>query len=163
MKEFDSLDKVIELFNRVGQNGINNIYIYSISNMQSAQGGFVAGMERGMQEASENRAWEGYLICLDEKGLGLIPLKNTKPLFVIKPENMLVNLESYSFFNYDEIDNIKIKRLNLISPVAKDVTIKLKNGIEYKLIVRNKEKKIPYHADNFSKFIKLINNLYKEE
>lgn len=154
MEEFNTIEKVIELFNKVGCFGYNNCYIYVTTNYQTMKSGYNAGAEEGMKAARENRGWEGYLINTTETGLGIIPLKNSKPLLFIKPENMSVHLEAYSFFNYNDIESIKVKKLNFFSTTAKDVRIRLKNGIEYKLIAKNKEKLIPYHADNFEKFVK---------
>ena len=53
---------------------------------------------------------------------------------------------------------VKIKKLGFISPVAKTVDIKIKNDENFNLVVRNKEKLIPYHEENFAKFIEIYKN-----
>ena len=47
----------------------------------------------------------------------------------------------------------KIKRANLISLVSKEITIKLGNGRVINLMVNNKEKALPYHEMEFTKFV----------
>ncbi|MBO5138615.1 MAG: hypothetical protein J6B89_03135 [Bacilli bacterium] len=88
----------------------------------------------------------------------MIPLKNTKSIFVVKPENMVVQIGEFIFISNDNISDVKIKRLGLISAVDKTVDIKLKDGADFNLIVRNKEKLISYHEENFLKFV----NKYKK-
>lgn len=126
---------------------------YGLTNMQS-----VSSIRIGSNDLSMNNLWHGFLINDTEKGIGLIPLENTKSILVFKPENMKVHLEDFIFIDKDEIESIKIKRLNFISAVTKEVNIKLKDGSRYSLMINNKEKSLEYHEINFSKFI----NKYKK-
>lgn len=161
MNEFNTIEGIRELFEKVNCIGEDNCFFYSIRNMRSAKvgatGGLVGGMMAGMKAAENNRAWDGYLINQTEKGIGLIPLKSTKSLY-IKLENMVVQLDQFMFIENNNISSVKIKKLNLFSPVAKTVDIKLKNDADFKLIVRNKEKQLPYHEENFAKFISKYKN-----
>lgn len=153
MGEFKTLQDIEELFKRVDCIGDNNCFFYSLTNIQS-----ISKMMVGSDELPMSNMWDGFLINDTEKGIGLIPLENTKSVFVIKPENMIVHLEDFIFINKNEIESIKIRRLNFISAVAKEVNITLKNGAKYNLMINNKEKSLEYHEMNFSKFI----NKYKK-
>lgn len=82
----------------------------------------------------------------------------SKSTFVIKPENMIPQLDKFILIDNDNIESVKIKKLGFISPVAKTVDIKIKNDENFNLVVRNKEKLIPYHEENFAKFIEIYKN-----
>ncbi len=158
MNEFNTLENIAELFKKVNCIGEENCFFYSTRNMQTkgvVLGGLAGALKEGMEAKANNRAWDGYLINQTEKGIGLIPLKNTKVLSLssIKPENMIVQLDEFIFVEKDNISNIKIKKFNLFSPIAKTVYIKLKNDADFNLFVNNKEKQLPYHEENFSKFV----------
>ena len=158
MEEFATLEKVKELFEKVDFIGEENCFIYALTNTQKpAPSGLLGGMVAGMEAAQKNRGWSGYLINKTEKGIGLIPLKS-KSTFVIKPENMIPQLDKFILIDNGNIESVKIKKLGFISPVAKTVDIKIKNDEDFNLVVRNKEKLIPYHEENFAKFIEIYKN-----
>ena len=147
MSDFKTLEGITELFKEADFIGEENCFFYSLIHIK-ASGGFVAGMEA----AVANQGWSGYLINQTEKGIGMIPIKNTK-VFTAKPENMEVHTDQFKFISQENIKSVKIKRQNLISAVAKTVIITLNDTTKYELDVRNKEPKIPYHAENFKKFV----------
>lgn len=120
MEEFATLEKVKELFEKVDFIGEENCFIYALTNTQKpAPSGLLGGMVAGMEAAQKNRGWSGYLINKTEKGIGLIPLKS-KSTFVIKPENMIPQLDKFILIDNDNIESVKIKKLGFISPVAKN-------------------------------------------
>lgn len=140
IQEFVTIELVQELFRRVNCIGSDNCFFLAFTNNQSPKAA-MSGMVGGMIAASENRAWDAYLINATENGIGILPLGNKNPLF-LKLENLNPQLEHFMFFYNNDIEFVKIRRLNFISPVAKSLQIKLKNGIKYNLAVRNKEKTI---------------------
>ena len=154
MGNFCTIEGIRELFERVNFIGAENCFFYCITNKQSPAAGMAGGALGGMVAAMTNKAWDAYLVNQTEKGIGLIPLKNTKPLFSTKVENMVPQLDCFTFLDKYNIASVKIGRFGLISPVAKSLVIKLGDGSKYNLIVNNKEKLIPYHEANFAEFVK---------
>lgn len=150
MNEFNTIDKVKSLFESFGMNGNQNSYFIGYvkaPTKASLLGGAVGGMVAGMQAAQENQC-SAYLINGTNEGIGLIPLVtgDGSVLFALRPNK-------FYFFKNEEIKSLKIKRANLISLVSKEITIKLGNGRVINLMVNNKEKALPYHEIEFTKFV----------
>ena len=106
--------------------------------------------------------FDGYLINQTEKGIGLIPLKYkdfSSQISAITvgalPEKMVAQLDKFFFIEKEKIESISIRTVNL---KMKNVTIKLVNNENIGLTINNKFKSIPYHEENFSKFV----NKYKK-
>ena len=107
-----------------------------------------------MQAAQENQC-SAYLINGTNEGIGLIPLVtgDGSALFALRPDKLVTVPNKFYFFKNEEIKSLKIKRANLISLVSKEITIKLGNGRVINLMVNNKEKALPYHEMEFTKFV----------
>ena len=157
MEEFNTIESVRKLFESINCVGNENIYFVSYVDIQDSVtvggllGGALGAFAAGMVEGAARREAGGYIINQMEKGIALIPLKSNGIGLSIK--KMIPNTSAYVFFAQSEIKNIKIKRYNLISAVSKKVVIELNDGNKYNLIVNLKEKYIPYHKDNFAKFM----------
>lgn len=158
MEQFNTLEAVRKLFESINCVGQDNCYFVSYVDINAsnsvflgglfggAVGAFAAGMAAGMEQNAN-----GYLINQMENGIALIPLNSTGIGNNIK--KMIPNTNSHMFFGQEEIKKVKIKRAYFISAVTKSVRIELKDGKKFNLLVNVKEKYIPYHKENFAKFM----------
>lgn len=158
MEQFNTIDAVSKLFESINCVGEENCYFVSYVDINAsnpvllggilggAVGAFAAGMVAGMEQNAN-----GYIINQMEKGIALIPLNSTGIGNNIK--KMIPNTNSYMYFGQSEIKSIKIKRAYLISAVVKKVRIELTDGKKFNLLVNVKEKYVPYHKENFEKFM----------
>ena len=158
MEQFNTIEGVTNLFNSINCVGQDNCYFVSYVDINAsnsvlmgglfggALGAFAAGMAAGMEQNAN-----GYLINENENGLVLIPLNSTGISNNLK--KMVPNTNAFVYVAKSEIKKIKIKRAYLISAVVKKVKIELNDGKKYNLLVNVKEKYVPYHKENFARFI----------
>ena len=158
MEQFNTIEGVTKLFNSINCVGQDNCYFVSYVDINAsnsvlmgglfggALGAFAAGMAAGMEQNAN-----GYLINENENGLALIPLNSTGISNNLK--KMVPNTNAFVYVAKSEIKKIKIKRAYLISAVVKKVKIELNDGKKYNLLVNVKEKYVPYHKENFARFI----------
>lgn len=141
--EYNTIEKALALFNSVNGCGeYNNIFVSFID----------------MRVISEGPRPDGYLINQTEKGLGMFFLHDTGYAWTSQNINRLrIDKGQYIFISREDIKSITIKNYNFINSKVKKVRIVLIGGYVFDLMIRLVEKDIPYHEENFNKFI----NSYK--
>jgi len=152
MYEFNTLENVRELFSRVNCVGNENCYFVAYKDLTKNTMGmgnsFVNGMINGMKYP-----YDALLINQNEYGLGIFYLKQEGIPFNYDLSKMNIVKDSYFFVKYDEINRITVKNKNFINNKMKTVIIKLNNGDTHSLYANVNENLLPYHNENFSKFI----------
>ena len=145
MKEFNYIDeyntneKALALFRNINCLGeYNNVFVSFID----------------MQVISEGPRPDGYLINQTEKGLGMYFLHDTGHAWTSQNINRLkIDKEQHIFISNEDIKKVFIKNYNFINKKVKKVCIELNGGYKFNLMIRLVEKDIPYHEENFAKFI----------
>lgn len=145
MFEFSTLEGAMACFSQVGFIGQNNCIFYATTFLTGG------GLVGGMQQAQNGRAWAGYLINVDENGIGIIPLDRTNNKIRVIMEDLTPRFDEFTYIPYQQLTEVKIKRAGLNSAV-KHVIIKIANAPQYDLQVLTKEKKLAYHEQNFANF-----------
>lgn len=167
MEEFNTKEKVEELFESVNGLGENNcIFLCFIDTNREglkygtlgALGGVVGGAIAGAVAFSSgvvdgmNRKSDGYLINWIENGLGIIPLDATGVMLTLTPAKLKADTSSYFFVSNEQIESVVVKNFNIFNSSTKKVIIALKNNQKLHLMARLNEKLIPYQNENLSKF-----------
>lgn len=167
MEEFNTKEKVEELFRSVNGLGENNcIFLCFIDTNREglkygalgALGGFVGGAIAGAVAFSSgvvdgmNRKSDGYLINWTENGLGIISLDATGVMLTLTPAKLKADTSSYFFVSNEQIESVVVKNFNIFNSSTKKVIIALKNNQKLHLMARLNEKLIPYQNENLSKF-----------
>ena len=142
MEEFNELEKVKELFDKVGCTGNQNNYFVAYKDMQKSSG-MVSGMEY---------PYEGLLINQTENGIGMFYLKQPGLVLTQNLAKMKLDKDSYQFISNEDIVNVKIKNYALLNSKMKRISIDTKDK-SHKLFAKLNEKNIPYQTENFTKFI----------
>lgn len=145
MEEFNSIEKVTELFRSINGLGQDNAFFIACQDKQKVNG-VVAGMEY---------PYDGLLINLTEQGIVAFYLKNPLGglIGLSKAEKMKLDREHYIFIPASEIKNVTIKKFALFNSKVKRITIDTVDGKSHKLYARLEENAFPYHKDGFAKFI----------
>ena len=137
MEEFNTIEKVKELFESVGGLGEENMFIVTCQDKQKVSG-MVAGMEY---------PYDGLLINASEKGLAMFYLKAgalSGLITLANPAKMKLDKENYIFIPTDEIKEIKIKKFALLNNKTKRIEINTVDGKSHKLYANIEEKDFPY-------------------
>ena len=144
MEEFNTIDKVIELFKEKNYyEEENNIFI-AYKDLQKSNG-MVSGMEY---------PYEGLIINETNKGLAMIPLKQPGIVLTQTVNKMEIDKsKEIIFIPKENIINITIKNFALLNSKVKRISIKTNDKKNYLLFARIIEKSIPYQEENFTKFI----------
>lgn len=142
MEEFNSIEKVKELFEKEKCEGKENIYFIAYKDVQKS-----SGMVNGMEYP-----YDAVIINQTDKGIGMIYL--VQPGLVLTQNLTKMNIKegSFQFIKSDEIEEIKIKNYALFNSKTKRISIKTKDK-NHKLYAKLLEKNIPYQTENFEKFI----------
>lgn len=146
MEEFNTLEKVKELFNSVGCKGDENCYFVALKDNRKAKSGFVGGMEY---------PYSGLLINATEKGLGMFylnPEKISDVFFKLDVSKLKITENSYFFIPNENIKEIKVKKYNIFSSKVKGVTIRTNDKKTHHLFANLNESTIPYQSENLDKF-----------
>ena len=146
MEEFNTLEKVEELFKSIDGLGNENMFIVTCQDKQKVSGA-VAGMEY---------PYDGLLINASEKGIAMFYLKAgalSGLITLANPAKMKLDKENYIFIPSDDIKEIKVKNFALLNSKTKRIEINTTDGKSHKLYARVEEKDFPYHKDNFAAFI----------
>ena len=145
MEEFNSIEKVIELFRSINGLGQDNAFFVACQDKQKVSG-ITAGMEY---------PYDGLLINSTEQGLTMFYLKNALAglITLSKPEKMKLDKEHYIFIPSSDIKNVTIKKFALFNSKVKRISIDTVDGKSHKLYARIEEKEFPYHKDGFAKFM----------
>lgn len=143
MEEFNTLEKVRQLFRSVGCEGNENCYFVAMKDAARAKSGLVGGMEY---------PYDGLLLNRTENGLGIFYLRYIKVL-TLKADfsNMqIAPKDAYHFIPNGAIGKIDVKK-GMLNSKVKRITIKTTDR-KHCLMTRIDEPSIPYHRDNLAKF-----------
>lgn len=150
MDEFNTIEKVEELFKSIDGIGKTNTYFVASKDKENA-GGMVAGMEY---------PYDGLLINDTDKGIYMFYLKAGALSGLIglsKPSKMKLDKDNHIFISSDNIASINIKKFALLNNKVKRIEINTLDGKSHKLYANVEEKDFPYHKDNFAKFMEKYN------
>ena len=143
MEEFNTIEKVIELFKQSNNYGDENNIFVVYKDLQKSNG-MVSGMEY---------PYEGLIINETEKGFVMIPLKqkgfltqSMKKMQIDKERNLII-------IPKENIISITVKNYALFNSSAKRISIKTNDNKNYLLYAKINEKDLPYQKENFKKFI----------
>lgn len=151
MNEFNTIEKVEELFKSINALESDNTFFVACQDKQKVSGA-VAGMEY---------PYDGLLINDTKKGITMFYLKAgaLSGLFTLSnPSKMTLDKENYIFIPKDDIKEIKIKKFALLNSKTKRIEINTMDGKSHKLYANVEEKDFPYQKDNFAKFIEKYEN-----
>ena len=146
MEEFNTSEKVKELFESVDGLGSENLFFVTCQDKQKVSG-MVAGMEY---------PYDGLLINSSEKGIAMFYLKAgglSGLISLSNPAKMTLDKQNYVFIPNDNIKEIKIKNFALLNSKIKRIEINTLDGKSHKLYARIEEKDFPYQKENFTKWI----------
>ena len=116
MEEFNTIEKVENLFKDIDALGEDNAFFVACQDKQKVSG-MVAGMEY---------PYDGLLINSNEKGITMFYLKSSALSGLItlsSPSKMTLDKENYIFVPADEIEGIKIKNFALLNSKTKRIEI----------------------------------------
>lgn len=144
MEEFNTLEKVIEIFKSKNYyESDSNIFVVYKDLQKSS--GMVSGMEY---------PYEGLLINETSKGLAMIPLTQKGIVLTQSVNKMEIdNTKDVIFIPKENINSITIKNYALLNKSVKRISIKTTDNKDYLLFGKIVEKSIPYQEENFTKFI----------
>ena len=151
MEEFNTIEKVKELFESVGGLGNENLFFVTCQDKQKVSGA-VAGMEY---------PYDGLLINASEKGIGMFYLKGSALSGLItlsSPSKMTLDKQNYIFIPSENIGNIVVKNFALLNSKTKRLEINTTDGKSHKLYANLEEKDFPYQKENFAKFMEKYEN-----
>ena len=146
MEEFNTIEKVQELFRSINALGNENIFFVACQDKQK-QSGMAAGMEY---------PYDGLLINATEQGLVMFHLKASALSGLItlaSPAKMTIDRSNYIVIPNADIKEIKIKNFALFNSKTKRIEINTVSGKSHKLYARFDEKGFPYQRENFTKFV----------
>ena len=146
MDEFNTIEKVENLFKSIDALGENNTFFVACQDKQKVSGA-VAGMEY---------PYDGLLINDNEKGITMFYLKGSALSGLIglsKPSKMTLDKEQHIFIPADNIKEIIIKKFALLNSKTKRIEINTLDGKSHKLYANIEENDFPYHKENFAKFM----------
>lgn len=150
MEEFNTIEKVKNLFASVNAIGNDNTFFVACQDKQKVSG-MVAGMEY---------PYDGLLINDTEKGIAMFYLKASGLSGLItlsNPSKMSLDKEQYIFIPTNDIKEIKIKNFALLNSKTKRIEINTIDGKSHKLYAKIEEKDFPYQKENFARFIEKYN------
>ena len=119
MNEFDTIEKVQELFEKYNLNGEENNYFIAYKDYTKA-----SGMVNGMEYP-----YDALLINRTEKGLAMILLVTDGVVFnFAKLEKLHLKENEYIVVNNEDIQRINIKKYALLNSSKKKIIIKTNNN-----------------------------------
>ena len=146
MEEFNTIEKVEELFKSINAYGEDNAYFVACQDKQK-----VSGMVSGMEYP-----YDGLLINDNEKGITMFYLKVgalSGLITLSKPSKMTLDRENHIFIPASDIKEIVIKNFALFNSKTKRIEINTIDGKSHKLYANLEEKDFPYHREGFTKFL----------
>lgn len=146
MNEFNTIEKVEELFKSIDALGSDNTFFVACQDKQKVSG-MVADMEY---------PYDGLLINDSEKGITMFYLKAgalSGLITLSSPSKMTLDKENHIFIPASDIKEIKIKKFALLNSKTKRIEINTIDGKSHKLYANVEEKDFPYQKENFAKFI----------
>lgn len=114
--------------------------------------GAAAGM-LGKSDALEYLYYDALLINQTETGFGFVPLWHKGITLTLNVDKMEAKVNNYFFIGFDNIESVSIKNSNVFNHKLKMLRLFLKNGSKIQVCVSLTEKAIPYHEENFARFL----------
>ena len=142
MEEFNTLEKVQKLFDKVECKGKENIYDVLFKDTRK-----YSGMIKGMEYP-----FDGLLMNFTDEGIGFFQLSPAKFSLKVTVEKLVVKKDTYTFIKNEDIKSIVVKKFAPLNKKVKSVIIKT-NKKQYYLYGRLNDDKIPYHNEMFAKII----------
>lgn len=168
MEQFDSLEKIKNLFSQVtSEDDTNACYLVGIVNQTNnaalvggilggAVGGAIgaavgsaANFSNGMVSGMD-RPCAGFLLRQTNEGVGLIPLVREGIAWVNPYAKMKVCINNYFFIGNSEIEEIKIKSIQF--GAAKKITIKLTNKKRIEVTSYKRDRYLSFQKECIEKF-----------
>lgn len=146
MEEFNTIEKVQELFRSINGLSNENVFFVACQDKQK-QSGMAAGMEY---------PYDGLLINATDQGIVMFYLKASALSGLITlatPAKMTIDKSSYVVIPTADIKEIKVKNYALFNSKTKRIEINTVSGKSHKLYARFDEKGFPYQRENFTKFV----------
>ena len=150
MKEFNTIEKVKELFKSIDALGTSNLFFVACQDKQK-----VSGMAAGMEYP-----YDGLLINDNEKGITMFYLKAgalSGLITLSSPSKMTLQKDQHIFIPASDIEGVVIKNFALLNSKVKRIEINTLDGKSHKLYAAVDEKDFPYHNENFAKFMEKYN------
>lgn len=121
------------------------------SAIQGAVNEFYGKLDDKQRILFSRNVYCGYLVNIMEKGIGVIPLRNSGQL-IPKIKDLITNIENYVFINNDEISKISIEKLPLHFSTKK-LAIYFKNlgNVSTQWTLHTKDKLVAYQQENCNK------------
>ena len=158
MEEFNTIEKCLELFKSVNCIGEENCIFVTYKDatrstgptgmLGGAVGAFAGGMINGMEYP-----YDGLLINKTENGIGMFLLKQPGVVLTYKLEKMEIQKDQFIFYKNEDIKNISVKKFALLNNKKKSIIITTNDNKKFILCADVNESRLPYHNDNFAKFI----------
>lgn len=143
MEEFNTLEKVRALFEEKNCKGKENHYVVLMKDLRKYSG-MVSGMEY---------PYYALLLNQTEDGIGYFHLVQPKLSLKILLEKLVVNKDSFTFLRNEDIVSVKVKKYALFDSKRKSIVIKTKDKKIHYLYAKVEDNLLPYHNDNFAKFL----------
>lgn len=146
MEEFNTIEKVHDLFESVDGLGNENLFFVTCQDKEKVSGA-VAGMEY---------PYDGLLINASERGIAMFYLRAgaLSGLFTLAtPSKMTLDKQNYVFIPAENIKGITVKNFALLNSKTKRIEINTIDGKSHKLYAKIDEKDFPYQKENFTTFI----------
>ena len=158
MEEYNTIEKCLELFKSVNCVGNENLIFFAYKDTAKAAGpsvmlgGAVGAFAGGVVNGAEY-PYDALLINKTENGIGMFMLKQPGVPLTYKLEKMELQKDKFIFYKDEDIKEIKIKKFALFNSKKKSIFITTSDKKKYVLCADVNEARLPYHNDNFAKFI----------
>ena len=142
MEEFNTIEKVKELFKSIDALGSDNIFFVACQDKQK-----VSGMAAGMEYP-----YDGLLINDSEKGITMFYLKAgalSGLITLSSPSKMTLEKENHIFIPASDIKEVKIKKFALLNNKTKRIEINTVDGKSHKLYANLVEKRFSISRRKF--------------
>jgi len=143
MEEFNTLEKVQNLFEEKGIKKDNNIYLALLKDARKYSG-MISGMDY---------PYSGLLLCINDDGIGYFYLNQPKFSLRVLLEKLVVDKNSYNYINNENIKDIEVKKFALLDKKRKELIIKTNDKKTHYLYGSVEDSLLPYHNENMSKLI----------
>lgn len=128
------------------------------ASVESALNEFYSKLTDEQKVLFSRNVYCGYLVNIVDKGIGVIPLKNSGQL-IPKIKDFITDIDNYVFIGNDEIEAIKIEKLPFYFS-SKKLAIYFKNlgktSTQWTLPMKNKI--VTYQQENFNKLVDKLSN-----
>ena len=97
--------------------------------------------------------YNGLLLCITDDGIGYYYLKTAKFSLKITMDKLVLDKDSYTFINNENIKSIEVKKFALLDNKRKELIIKTNDKKAHYLYGLVEDNTISYHNENMNKLI----------